>query len=284
MSVRPRPPRRQRFRRALVRGLLALVALAGGARAEELRAGGTGGALGLLQRLAPAFAAASPGDQLRIQPSLGSGGGIAAVRDGVIDLAVSARPLNAAEQAAGLRAAPWISTPLVAVTARRDAPGLARAMLPDLYAQANPTWPDGVPLRVILRPPSEASIDLLIAAQPALGPALRLAHQRRFIPVAPTDQDNFIAARATPGSLTFAGLAQLLTEGEGLFQVPLDGAVASLDQAAPSHHGADMPMLLVRGADPAPVARRFVAFLRTPAAATLLHGHGARTVGPPDAF
>jgi phosphate transport system substrate-binding protein len=63
------------------------------ASAEVMRAGGTGSAQGLLQRLGEAFGAAHPEHTLEIVPGLGSSGGITAVSEGVLDLSVSSRVL-----------------------------------------------------------------------------------------------------------------------------------------------------------------------------------------------
>src|SRR5512147_1122216 len=45
--------------------------------------------------------ASGPGLQVRVEPSIGSGGGIAAARDGAIDLGLVSRPLRP-EEATGL--------------------------------------------------------------------------------------------------------------------------------------------------------------------------------------
>src|ERR1039458_1297365 len=78
-------------------------ALAAGPSAAQdtLRIGGTGSAIGMLQQVGDEFTAAT-GGKVEIIASLGSTGAIRALADGVIDIAVSARPLKADEAAAGL--------------------------------------------------------------------------------------------------------------------------------------------------------------------------------------
>src|SRR3972149_9421811 len=70
-------------------------------QAQQLRRGGTGSALGLLQQVGAEFTNAAE-IKIDIVPSLGSTGAIRALADGKLDLAVSARPLKSAEAAAGL--------------------------------------------------------------------------------------------------------------------------------------------------------------------------------------
>ena len=68
---------------------------------ETLRIGGTGAINETVKSLAPAFAAETD-ITLQLIPSMGSGGGNSAVADGVLDVCISGRPLNASETAKGL--------------------------------------------------------------------------------------------------------------------------------------------------------------------------------------
>ncbi len=252
------------------------------ARAEEIRLGGTGAALGLLTRLGDAFAAGRAGVTVTVLPSLGSGGGIAAVRDGAIDLAVSARPLTAAERTAGVRATAWLSTPLVFVTSRQVAPSIAAATLVRFYADPTPTWPDSMPVRVIMRPAGEASLDGLVPQLAGFGEALATARQRRNVPVAATDQDNIELARAAEGSLTATTLLQLTTENVALRFVAIDGVAPSVAALRAGTYRLQLAMHLVLGPRPTQATLQFVAFLRTPQAAAIVDASGAIELPLPD--
>jgi hypothetical protein len=81
-----------------------------------LRIGGTGMALAAMRQIADAFTAAQPQTTVTILPSLGTGGGLAAVAAGAIDVAVAARGLNDAERAQGLQGFSYARTPLAFVT------------------------------------------------------------------------------------------------------------------------------------------------------------------------
>lgn len=244
--------------------------------ADELRMGGTGSALVLLERLGAAFAAdGGNADSVSVLPSLGSGGGVAAARDGAIDLAVSARALTDTERAGGLREAPFLRTPLILVTSRQSPPGLTRAELPALHARPDATWPDGVPLRLILRSPSESAVAILADSVPGLAPAIAAARQHRYIPVAGTDQENFAFTRSTPGSLSVALLVQLRTEGEALAAVPLDGITPTLATFEAGDYRLAMELRVVVAARANSVTKRFVAFLRSARAAEIVREAGA---------
>jgi phosphate transport system substrate-binding protein len=125
--------------------------------AEVLRIGGTGSTLGGMQRLADAFRSQHPDIDLVILPSLGSGGGIKALIAGKTDLSVSARPMNAAEAAAGLVEHEYARTPLVFAThLNTAADGVTLAQVANAYRGDVASWPDGSRLRLVMRPPSEA--------------------------------------------------------------------------------------------------------------------------------
>lgn len=71
--------------------------------AETLRLGGVDAAHELLNQLGAVYAADHPGTTIEIVTNLGPTGGIAALEDGVIDLAVSSRPLKQTQYSKGLR-------------------------------------------------------------------------------------------------------------------------------------------------------------------------------------
>jgi len=77
-----------------------------------MRIGGSGGINGMVKSLAPLFAAET-GITLELIPSLGARGGNNAVADGVLDVSISGRPLNAAEIAKGLTAVAEFRTPVL---------------------------------------------------------------------------------------------------------------------------------------------------------------------------
>jgi phosphate transport system substrate-binding protein len=285
-SVQDAPSTRHPARRPLIslrpllRALaLALALIAAGAsppvRAEELRLGGTGGALGVLKRLGDAYALQHREVNVVVLPSLGSGGGIAAARDGAINLAASARPPNAAERAAGVRAAPWLRTPVAFITSRAAVPSIATATLVRFYADPAATWPDGMPVRVIPRPAGEASLDGLISQLPGFGEALASVRQRRNVPFAATDQDNVDMARIAEGSLTAATLVQLITESVALRMVTLDGVAPSVAALRAGTYSLHVEMHVVLGPQSAGETARFVAFLRSPQAAAIIEASGA---------
>ena len=181
---------------ALVLALWTLPALA----EDVLRVGGTGGASALMARLGKPFTQQT-GIAVDIIPSLGSGGGISATADGVLNIAISGRPLSAAEQARGLVQSAAVRTPYVLATSLRASPSMTVREIIGAYATEKATWPDGTTIKLILRPRAESDNEVLTSMFPGMAAALDDARRRSGLPTAATDQDNAEMAERLQGSL-----------------------------------------------------------------------------------
>lgn len=249
--------------------LTALVLLAGlsavdTAAAQSLRMGGTGSSIGLLRQVGGEFAAASGSVKVEVVPSLGSSGAIHALADGKLDIAVSARPLKPAESAKGLRQVLVLRTAYVLATSHRNPNELKTADLPKIFSAIKPTWADGTPIRLILRPRSETDTKLLGELFPGMDKAIEDLRRHAEVPIAATDQDNADMAERVPGSLTGTTLTQLMTEHRRLQVVTLDGAAPTLASFEDgSYRFAKNLYFIVRPND-VPAAQEFIAFLNSP--------------------
>src|SRR5947207_11948488 len=99
-----------------------------------VRIGGTGMALEALREVGASLAAAEPGIQVEVLPSMGTSGGIKAVLEGAIEIAVAARPLTAAEKSKGFGEVACVTTAVVFATSHKAASGMTTAGLPGIYA------------------------------------------------------------------------------------------------------------------------------------------------------
>lgn len=246
--------------------------------AETLRLGGTGGAMPMAEHLAEAYAAQG-GPTFEIVPDLGSSGAIRAAGDGVIDLAISSRELKTEELARGLKSAPLARTPLVLITSHRSPGAIKSIDLPGLFASENPTWPDGSPVRLILRPKSETDTAIFIAQFPGMAEALDAARQRPEIPVAATDQDNASAAEDLPGSLVQSGLSQIVTEKRNVRLVAIDGVEPSLENFERGVYPYEKHYYLVYAEKTAAAAQALLDFLQSEQGRSALREAGSLSVG-----
>lgn len=236
----------------------------GAAAADALRVGGTGTATGFLQQVGAEFAATG-GMRIVVVPSLGSSGAIRALADGKIDVAVSARPLKSEETAAGLRQAAVFRTAYVIATSHRNPGGLKSTDIAAIYASANPTWPDGSPVRIILRPRTDTDTELLGALFAGMREAMETARRRPEMPTAATDQDSADMAERLSGSLSGSTATQIKTEGRHLQAIPIDGIAPTFEnfESGAYRFAKKLYFIEKQGGDPG--AGRFIAFLRSPA-------------------
>ncbi len=228
---------------------------------EQIRIGGTGGALAVLNMVASEFQKAHPGSSIRILPSLGSSGGIKAVIAGALDIGVSARPLNEKEQGAAI-AHEYGRTPFVFATSKNNpAVGFTLSALVGIYSGATWSWPDGRPVRAVLRPAAEYDTSLLKNMSPEMDQAIAAALAREGMIVAVTDRDNAVTLEKVPGALGTMTLAQIISEKRPLKVLTLNGVRPGLDTLANGSYPYFKTYYLVTKPEPRPAARKFIAFV-----------------------
>lgn len=230
--------------------------------ADTLRVGGTGGVLGLVAELGHDFAS-EPGPRVEVVPSLGTGGGLRALSDGVLHLAVAGRALTAQEQAAGLRVVMTLSTLYVLATSMRDPPSIAVGDVAHVFADPKAVWPDGTAIRVVLRPIEESDYLVLYRLFPATEAAVAALRHRDDVPVAATDQDNQEIAAQLPGSLIGTTLTQILSEHSGLRMVPVDGVAPGVASLLDGSYRFRKVLYFVVGPHSGPAVERFIGFIRS---------------------
>lgn len=254
-----------RIRSAVLGVLLAAgsTTLAHVGSAETLSLGGTGGAVPMMRQVGAVFAARTATD-LKIFDSLGSGGGITAAGDGVLDLAISGRPLSPKEVAAGFSTPLIVRTAYVLVTSYPAPPSVSRLEVPRLFADVKAAWPDGTPVRIILRPTTESDNAVLFALFPGTEDAVSRARQRNDVPMAPTDQDNQEIAAHTPGSLIGTTFTQTLLEARDLRMLPIDGVTPSSENLVSGSYPYEKRLWIIQPPRKTEIGQKFIAFLNSP--------------------
>ncbi len=261
-----------RKRRTLVclAGFSAAFALAAaGAHADSIKIGGTGTGLGTMKLMAREFGKSRPHAQLIVTPSLGSTGAIKAVLAGAVDIGISARPLTREERSQGASARAYARTPFVVATGANSESagpaGLTLAQLVQIYSGKVTHWPDGSRIRLVVRPDADADTAAIRAFSAEMSAAITAALARKGLRMADTDQDNADALERLPGSLGTTTLTQIMTENRALRPLALDGVAPTLQSLAAGRYRYFKTLHLVTGPGPAPLAREFVAFIRSPA-------------------
>ena len=258
--------------------LVVLVGFTNNVVADPIRVGGVGAATKLLPIL---FAEFDSQEKLQVIPSLGSSGGLRALAENAINIAVAGRPLNAEEIKLGMTVGATVRTPFVLVTSHPKPNGLKRAEVADIYKTPNPAWIDGSPIRVILRPKSDSDTPVLIASFPGMSAALDAARARHDVLTAATDQDSADSAERLQGSLAGSTLTQITTEQRNLRLIAIDGVAPSLEALEIGTYPIGKTLHFVLPAQKHPVAERFLAFLLSPPGQAILRKTGNLVVSSP---
>lgn len=244
-------------------------------QAETLRIGGTGSATVLMQRLGAAFEAKETDTTVEVIPGLGSSGSIAAVQDGVLDLAVSARALRPAEE--GLTETIAVHTPFGLVSSHPAPGNIAKTDVAAFFSEPTATWPDGTAVRVILRPKNESDTALLGETFPQMAAAIDKVRTRIDVPIAATDQDNLELASTINGSLVGTSLTQMVTEDyqSQLRFLTIDGAEPSLENLESGAYPYFKPYRFVFAGQSTPLVQRFMEFIASSDGESLLRQAGS---------
>jgi phosphate transport system substrate-binding protein len=228
--------------------------------ADTIRIGGTGGAIGMLSHLAKPFAQRT-GIVLDVVPSLGSGGGIRAVADGAIDLSVTGRLLTETERARGLTEAATLRTPYVFATSNVGPVTMTAHNVVAVFGNKLSAWPDGSPIKQILRPRLEDDNAVIAAFFAEMPAAMAIARERGELPVATTDQDSADLAESLAGSFIGATYTQLTTEKRDLRFITIDGVEPTMDTFETGRYRLGKVFRIVARHQPGNAVEQFLQFL-----------------------
>lgn len=251
--------------------------------AETLRIGGTGSGYALIKKISAAFTRDRDGIAIVVLKSLGSGGGIRALLAGALDIAVSSYPPKPEGRGSGATARAFAKTPLVFVTSRLDREvTLTRTQIVSIFGLKTVAWPDDSRVRVVLRPPSETDIRILVAAFDGMKEAMARAWARGGIPVAMTDRENLDIAEKLPNSLAVTSLGTGFRENRKLRLVRFEGMMPSVDALRQGRYPLSKTLYIVTRPDASPTVRDFVRFLAKPEVRAILLRGGAIPLIPQD--
>ena len=266
----------KRYRAVCLAGIGAIFALvAVDVHAVSIKIGGAGTGLGAMKLMAQEFNKSRSDAQLIITSSLGSTGAIRAVLAGAVDIGVSARPVSPEESRQGASARAYARTPFVIATgAKNKGAGLTLPQLAEIYSGKVTRWPDTSPIRLVLRPDSDSDTIAMRAFSAEMNGAISAAQARKGLRMASTDQDNADALEQLPGSLGTTTLTQIVSENRAIKLLALDGVTPTLRSLAAGRYRHFKTLHLVTARDPSPLAKDFVAFIRSPAGQAVLARSG----------
>ncbi len=256
-----------------VRSIFAAAAVslaASAAFAEQYRIVGTGDGMDVLTALGAAYTADNPGSMVVVPPSIGSGGGIAAVGTEKEILGRIARPLSPTERELGLVATPVFRLssaiyvhPSVGIT------GLTSEHLRDIYAGEITNWSEvgGNDLRIKVVRREEADSTLLVLRQSMPGwDKLDITERSKM---ALTTQESIETVRNVPGAIGIGPFTKLLEPETKVLTI--DGR----HPINPHYPSAVTVSYIHKKTTVTAEARTIINYARTSKASTLLQAMGA---------
>jgi phosphate transport system substrate-binding protein len=242
--------------------------------AETLVIGGTGSATSVARKIAEAYRQTRPALVLQVLPSLGTSGGLRALADGQIDIALSARALKPQERE-GMRLEPFARTPLAFVAnADVTVSGLNTDALIAFFRGTATRWPDGTRARPVLRPYLDAESRVLAAWSKPLADALADAVYRTDLLVTMTTQENLETIEQIPGAFGYAPLSEVLTGDRPLRVLAFEGVEPLPALLAAGEYPLALTLAMVTNPATSEHARAFIDFVRSAAGARILEAAG----------
>ncbi|ASP35347.1 PstS family phosphate ABC transporter substrate-binding protein [Labrenzia sp. VG12] len=185
-----------------------------------LKVVGTGDGLEMLREIGAGFSKAHPDIALDIPPSIGSGGGIAAVGTGAERLGRVARPLTDSEVEYGLVYLPFAKIPSAVFThPSTGVDGLTSEDLVKLYSGEITNWADlgGADLRVRLvrREDADSTLQVLKATMPGWDELTFSPRSKTAL----TTQEAIETARGVEGAIAFGPYSSPLENGLSVLEI-----------------------------------------------------------------
>jgi len=241
---------------------------------DGLRLAGSGSNLPITRALSTPFALVESQHAV-VHASIGSGGGVQALLDGVIDIALVSRPLRDGEREQGLVMTPYARVPIVvAVHANVPDARITREELVEIFDGRRRTWSDGSPIVVLQREPGDSSHAAVDRVVPGFAEANERAYRESRWRVLNRDDAMREALADTRGAI---GLF-----GEGAIPSSLPIKALAVDDVLPSPaslRDGSYPLhkdfgFVTRDA-PRGDAAAFIAFALSPEGRSIIEANGA---------
>lgn len=244
---------------------ICLLLIAGASHAlagDTVRINGSGSGLEMIKPLIEGYGKTSRGISFVMEKPLGSSGAIKALLAGAIDIAVTSKPLKPEEIAQGGKLSYFGKTPLAVIT-EKNVPlkAISRKELADIYAGKTTKWPNGQPIRIVLRPNEDIDTYILRGLSPAMAEAVTKAQRRQGMIIAVTDPESNDMVAKTAGGIGASGLTGVLAGKTPLHVLALDGVMPSRKTLADGTYPLAKPIDFVTTAKLPPAAASFLDFI-----------------------
>ena len=241
---------------------------------DILRLAGSGSNLPITRALAAAHAGQG-GQRPIVHASIGSGGGVRALIDGAIDVALTSRPLSEAEKEAGLLEHPYAKVPVVvAVHSSVSDRDITQDDLLAVFRGDKTLWSDGRPVEVLMREEGDSSHLAVERSIPGFSEANAEAYRRGRWRVLYHDAAMVEALETTEGAIGLHGSGI----GPGLHGyrvMAVDGVLPDSTALSTGEYPFSKMLYFVTRGEPGPEAAHFIAFAHSGVGRGIIRQYGA---------
>jgi len=239
------------------------------AASASLEIVGTGDGIDVLEALGSAFAQREHSVHIEVPPSIGSGGGVAAIGSGKAILGRVARKLSAAEIAAGINYKPVARLPAAFFVNRSSGiTNLSTEQLLAIYSGHATNWKEvggaDLRVRVVRRENSDSTLTVLRAAMPGWKD-LEITEKSK---TATTTQEAIQTVREVPGAIGFGPFSKSLEKETNVLAI--DGRYPT----NPEYPSSVELAVIYKDSTVTPEAVKFLEFLQTPHARKIIENMG----------
>jgi len=175
----------------------------------------------------------------------------------------------------GAVALEYVRSPYILVTSHEGAGvNFTLKQIASLYAGEIKSYPDGTPIRLILRPETEFNTRLLKSLSPEIDKAVQKSQSRDGMILAITDQENAEMLERVKGAIGWTTLGQVISEKRSVIPLPIDNITPSLETFASGTYPYYRPFFVVTEAKPTPLAKSFIEFLTSAEGREILSKNG----------
>lgn len=250
----------------ILAALFVVTVLSPPAGAETIRIAGSGGMILLMNDLAQAYMKKNPGETVEVdQKSLGTVGGVLAVRDGVIDIGMTAKRLSRQLKSLKLNEFEIARVPVeFGINGNVALKGLSDRQICDLYAGKIGNWRllggADAPVVLLSRPDSDSTY---LAVAEGLSCFAAMKPNDRVRVLLKSNEMAEELAR-TSNAIGMVDSVTILKSGGKIRPLALNGQKATREAVAKGSWPMVKEFTLVLGKRKTPAIRRFLQFIRSP--------------------
>lgn len=239
---------------------------------------GSGSNLPVTRALATEYAAGGIEAPV-VHTSIGSAGGIRALRDGAIDIALISRSLKPEERAAGLVAVPYARAPVMfAVHGSVPDRELSGAQVLAIYGGEQVSWSDGTRVVVLQRERGDSSHSAVGKLLPAFEEINEQAYQQRRWRVLYNDAAMDDALASTEGGIGLVG-SGTLPQDLPIRGLDYEGVTPSVASVRDGSYPFYKDLSFVTRGEPTGAVARLIRFALSPEGGAVIEAHGCVPLG-----